>query len=68
MTHESIPARKQEIKQVSIRWPDDFWEKVSIASTKGRTSIQAIVTEAVAKHLGIDPPAESDDPSAKDAA
>jgi predicted HicB family RNase H-like nuclease len=47
---------KEPIKQVTIRWSEDFWEQVSIAATKRRTSVQAIVTEAVAKLLGIAPP------------
>lgn len=63
-----MTSDKQEIKQFSVRWPADFWEKVSIATIKARTSLQALVTRAVAKELGIDPPAESDDSSAKDAA
>lgn len=46
------------IKQVTIRWPEDFWEVVSIQAKKRRTSVQAIVTESVAKFLRIAPPSD----------
>jgi len=53
-----MKSRKQTIRQVSVRWPEAFWEKASIQATKRRTSLQAIITEAVANHLGIAPPTE----------
>ena len=45
-----------QIKQISIRWPEDFWETVTVEAVKRRTSVQALVTVAVAQYLGIEPP------------
>lgn len=49
----SIMKQRQPTKQITIRWPEDFWEHVAIEATKRRTSVQAIVTESVAKNLGM---------------
>ena len=46
------------IKRISLRWTDEFWETVSIAAIKRHTSVQALVTEAVAATLGIPVPGE----------
>jgi predicted HicB family RNase H-like nuclease len=51
-----MAANKEQIKQVTIRWPEDFWEAVSIAATKRRTSVQALVTEAISHKLDIPMP------------
>lgn len=51
-----MPPTKDAIKQVTIRWPEDFWEAVAIEATKRRTSVQAIVTEAVSRYLKIAAP------------
>ena len=59
------PSREpNKIKQFSIRWPEDFWEAVSIAAIRGRTSIQQIVTKAVAKDLNIPTPTTGDEEAA----
>lgn len=47
---------QEQIRQITIRWPDSFWETVTIAATKRRTSVQALVTESVAAELGIAAP------------
>ena len=41
------------VKQVNIRWSDDFWATVSKAAIDRRTSLNALITEAVAEKLGI---------------
>ena len=43
-------------KQITIRWPEEFWEQVTILATKRRTSVQALVTASVAKTLKIKEP------------
>lgn len=52
------------VKRITIRWSEDFWEAVSIAATKRRTSVQAIVTEAVSEKLGIAYPSDENASSA----
>ena len=60
MSQDSMTSSKSEIKQITVRWPEDFWEKASIEATKRRTSLQEIVTLAVAKYLKIEPPTTKD--------
>lgn len=51
-----MASTEHQIKQLTIRWPEDFWEAVSIEATKRRTSVQAIVTESVSRFLKIAAP------------
>lgn len=55
-----MTSPKEVIKQITVRWPEDFWESVAIEATKRRTSVQAIVTEAVSEKLQIPLPGESE--------
>lgn len=48
-----MTPRDTEVKRVTIRWTDSFWEAVSIEATKRRTSVQALVTEAISEKLSI---------------
>jgi predicted HicB family RNase H-like nuclease len=54
---------KEPIKAFPIRWPESFWEAVSIEAKRRRTSLQQLCTEAVSEKLGIPfpAPAESED-------
>lgn len=54
----SAPA----LKSVSLRWPESLWEAVTIAATRKRTTLQALITEAVCEKLGI--PIEESEPDA----
>jgi predicted HicB family RNase H-like nuclease len=51
-TRESIKPRSSS-KQITVRWPDKFWERVAIAATRTRTSMQALVTQAVEERLVV---------------
>ncbi len=50
---DSMTSQEPGVKRVTIRWSLDFWEAVAIAATKRRTSVQVLVTEAIADKLGI---------------
>jgi predicted HicB family RNase H-like nuclease len=62
--NEIMTSGNAGVKQITIRWVPQFWEAVSIAATKRRTSVQALVTEAVAEKLGIPLPGESGETAA----
>lgn len=64
MTLSSTPSNGPGLKQITIRWDEDFWEFVSIESTKRRTSVQALVTEAVRKYLGLPEASDSSEQAA----
>lgn len=62
LNQESMTPATSAIKALTVRWPDKFWEAVATEAVRRRTSIQALITEAVSEKLGIpiDQP-ESDD-------
>lgn len=53
---DSMTPQEAGIKRLSLRWPEGFWETVSIEATKRRTSLQALITDAVAEKLGLEIP------------
>jgi len=47
---------KPRDKKLTLRWPRDLWEAVSIHCTKTETSLQVLITEAVCKELNLKVP------------
>lgn len=65
MTSKSQDESKPVVRALTVRWPEDFWEIVSIEATKRRTTTQAIITEAVRQYLGLPTTSESQDPQTR---
>lgn len=56
-----MTSKPEIIKQLTLRWPEYFWEAVKIAALTQRTSSHALITEAVADKLGIPVPTQHED-------
>lgn len=55
-----MTSNNEQIKQLSVRWPESFWDAAKIAAHKQRISLQRALTLGCAAYLGIEPPAALD--------
>lgn len=58
-----MTSNDEQIKQVTVRWPESFWDRAKIAAHRKRTSLQHALTFGCAAFLEIEPPAvDGDEP------
>ena len=49
------------MKNITVRWDEEFWATVAKLCVDRRTSLQALITDAVCEKLGIAAPGSATD-------